>query len=77
MDLFDKTRFGYLRGQLAKARAEKLTLDRTIQSPLTPPTRKQNATRRYSAVNAEIRTIVRELEDCISVPRHHAVAKKS
>jgi hypothetical protein len=77
MDLFDKTRFDYLRDQLAKARAEKLTLDRALQSSQRSPTSKQLATRRYSSLNAEIRIIVGELEDCLSIPRHLVKAKKS
>jgi hypothetical protein len=77
MDMFDKARFGYLSDQLARARAEKLTLDRAIQSPSRSPTSKQLAARRYSSLNAEIRNIVGELEDCLSVPRHLVGAKKS
>jgi hypothetical protein len=77
MDPFDRTRFGYLRDQLARARAEKLALDRALQSSLRSPTSKQLAMRRYSSLNAEIRIIVGELEDCLSVTRHLVGAKKS
>jgi|HubBroStandDraft_2_1064218.scaffolds.fasta_scaffold992589_1 hypothetical protein len=70
MDLFDKARFGYLSDELARARAEKLILDRAIQSPLSSPTRKRLATRRFSSLTAEIQNIVTELEDCLSVTEH-------
>ena len=75
MEMFDKARFGYLSDQLACARAEKLTFDHAIQSPSKSPTSKRLATRRYSSLNAEIRTIVDELEECLSVTRHLAVKR--
>jgi hypothetical protein len=52
-------------------------LSRAIQSSLTPTARKQSAAWRHSAVNAEIRTIVGELEDCLSVTRHLVGAKRN
>jgi hypothetical protein len=69
MDMFDRLRFAYLRDQLVRARSEKLALGRTIHSPSTLPTRKQSATRRYCAVNAELRNIVGGMEECIAATK--------
>src|ERR1700733_1570279 len=77
MDLFDRNRFGYLRDQLARARAERLMLDRALQSPSRSSTSKRLATHRYSSLDAEIRIIVSELEDCLSVSRDLAATKRT
>jgi hypothetical protein len=63
---YDKSRLAHLRAQLAAARIEKQSLVRQIHSLFTEPLRKHMLERRYSAVNAELRSITTELEELIA-----------
>ena len=67
----------FLRSQLANARSEKQSLTHEIHSPLTPPTRKSQAMRRYATVNADLRNIAAELEMFIAATKNVIDAKKS
>jgi hypothetical protein len=70
MDHEDHIRLAYLRAQLASARLEKQNLAYEIQSPMTPPFKRHRATRRYSAVSAELQNVAAELEKFIAAARN-------
>jgi hypothetical protein len=77
MDQYDQARLAFLRSQLANARTEKQSLTHEIHSPLTPPSRKLQAMRRYATVNADLRNIAAELEKFISAAKRAQATKKT
>jgi hypothetical protein len=76
MDPENQLRLAYLRAQLASTRLEKQSLAREIQSPMTPISRRHRATRRHSAVSAELRNIAAELEAFIAAARNAVIPKR-
>jgi hypothetical protein len=76
MDHEDQIRLAYLRAQLASARLEKQNLAYEIQSPMTPPFKRHRATRRYSAVSAELQNVAAELEKFISAARNAVIPNR-
>jgi len=77
MDNDDQLQLANLRAQLASARFEKQDLACEIQSPMTPPSKRHRATRRYSVVSAELRIIAGELGDFIAAAKRVLGAKQS
>lgn len=77
MDPFDKVRLTHLRAELTRTRLEKLSLAQQIQAPTNSPAQKHFAARRYSAVNAEMRSIANELQDFIVATKHALATRKS
>ena len=71
---FDKTRLAYLRAELARVRLEKIALALEIQTSSTPISHKLLARRRYGAADAEMRNIVRELEEFIAAAKRAQAA---
>jgi hypothetical protein len=76
MDHEGQIRLAYLRAQLASARLEKQNLAYEIQSPMTPPFKRHRATRRYSAVSAELQNVAAELEKFISAARNAVIPNR-
>jgi hypothetical protein len=76
MDHEDQIRLAYLRAQLASARLEKQNLACEIQSPMTPPSKRHRATRRYSAVSAELQNVAAELEKFIAAARNAVIPNR-
>ncbi len=76
MDHDDQLRLAHLRAQLASARLEKQSLACEIQSPMTPPSKRHRATRRYSAVGAELQNVAAELEKFIAAARNALIPKR-
>ena len=76
MDHEDQIRLAYLRAQLASARLEKQNLAYEIQSPMTPPFKRHRATRRYSAVSAELQNVAAELEKFIAAARNAVIPNR-
>lgn len=71
---FDITRLAYLRAELARVRLERITLAREIQTPEIAIDKKLVAKRRYSAADAEMKNVVRELEAFIGAAKQAQAA---
>jgi hypothetical protein len=71
---FDISRLTYLRAELSKVRLERITLAREIQTPEIAIDKKLVAKRRYSAADAEMKNVARELEAFIADAKHAQAA---
>lgn len=72
---FNRSRLAYLRAELTRVRLEKIALARVIETTSTPLSHKLLATRRYSAANAKMRNVARELEEFIAAAKHTQAAR--
>jgi hypothetical protein len=63
----EQERLDYLRAKLASARVEREALSKEMTHVFVNPTRARQASRRYSAVLAEIVEITREMQSSIVI----------